>query len=238
METVVCIPMSLEGQQEFIRQVISVTDGTYLFAGLILMSVEDKVSIKCEIHPPDPNMAEAFEIGGQGTVSTDEIAAIAAHRSVLYLIWDQPGLTELHRLHAFIKVCLKCGGLGVKFENSGVAHSYHSWEAMNFHENTLELMQAHVMLTGDEHYYYSTGMHVFGLPDTAVPVTIDNRQAGYLLTEFNHYQIFESPEFKEGHTFSTSADAPYFRLREKTDWINAGLECFENPYGRFLLEPV
>lgn len=238
METVVCIPLSLEGQQDFLRQVISVTDGKYMFAGLLLMSVEDKVSIRCEICQSDPAIGEAFEIGGQGAISSEELTEIAAHRSVLYLVWDQPGLSELHRLHAFIKVCLKCGGLGVKFENSGVAHSKNTWLSMKFHENTLELMQTHIMLIGDENYYYSSGMHIFGLPDTAVPVSIDNRQAGYLLTEFNHYQIFESPDFQDGQTFSTDADAPYYRLQVKNDWIYADLECFENPYGRILLEPV
>lgn len=238
METIVCIPTSNDGPETFRDQVLAVTNGKYLFAGQILMSVESKAGIICETHDPDPNIAEAFQIGGQGLISENDIATIKKHQSVMYLIWDQPGLAELHQLHTFINVCLKCGGLGVKFENSGVAHSTRSWQAMKFHENTLELLQSHVMLIGNEQHFYSTGMHIFGLPDAAVLTTIENRQAGYLLTEFNHYQLFESPDFEEGHTFSTSAEEPHFRLKKKSDWINVDEECFENPYGRFLLEPI
>lgn len=238
METVVCIPMSLKGPEEFLQQVVEVTDGKYLFAGAMLMSVEHKFAAICDFYEPDERLSKAFQMGGQGSVSGEDIQSLAAHQSVLFLTWAQTGVDELSRLHALIDVCLDCGGLGVKFENSGVAHTARNWRAKNFAENMLDLLQSHVMLIGSESHYYSTGMHIFGLPDAAVPTTVENRQASFLLTEFNHYQVCESPEFRDGHTFSTSAEAPHFRVFVKPDWINADVEQFSNPYGRYLLEPV
>ena len=238
METIVCIPMSIKGPEELLERVVKVTDGNYLYAGALLMSVEHKFAARCEFYERDERMSLTFQVGGQGNISGEDVAALDTHQSVLFLIWAHSGLDELYRLHALINVCLDCGGLGVKFENSGVAHSAEAWRAKNFAEDTLDLLQSHVMLVGSESHYYSTGMHIFGYPDIAVPATVENRQAGYLLTEFNHYQMCESPEFKEGHTFSTSPEAPHFRIRKREDWINADQECFANPYGRYLLEPV
>jgi len=238
VETIVCIPMLIKGPEELLERVPKVTDGKYLYAGSLLMSVEHKFAARCEFYEPDERMSISFEMGGKGTMREADIAALDTHQSVLYLLWSQPGLDELFRLHALINVCLDCGGLGVKFENSGVAHSVESWRAKNFAEDTLDLLQSHVMLVGSESYYYSTGMHIFGLPDTAVPATAENREAGFLLTEFNHYQICESPEFQDGHTFSTSVEAPHYRINKREDWINAELECFANPFGRYLLAPA
>ncbi|WP_145227244.1 DUF4261 domain-containing protein [Gimesia algae] len=238
MEVVVGIPIVLDSHDAFRDQVLSVARDRFLFAGQILMSLENSAAVRCEIHEADPNMALAFELGGQGTISENDLAAIAAHRSVVYLITDRTGLTELHQLHTFIDVTLECGGLGVKFENSGVAHGLSSWQQQKFCGNNLDLLQSHVMLAGDEQFFYSTGMHIFGLPDATVPATIENQAAAQLLTEFNHYRIFEAAQIKDGQTFSLAADAPHFRLHLKEDEINAGQECFVNPYGRFLLEPL
>ncbi|QDT25689.1 hypothetical protein Enr10x_09860 [Gimesia panareensis] len=238
METIVCIPMPLKGPGEFRRKLVEVSGLKYLYAADMLMSAEPSFSSRGEFYERDEQISLAFQLGGQGTITGEDVAELDTHQSVLYLIWSQTGLDELYRLHALINVCLDCGGLGVKFENSGVAHSAREWRAKNFAENTLDLLQSHVMLVGSETHFYSTGMHIFGLPDAAVPTTVDNREAGYLLTEFNHYQMCESPEFEDGHTFSTSADAPYYRIFRKDDWINADEECFENPFGRYLLEPV
>lgn len=238
VEVVVCIPLVLESHDAFRDQVLSVARDRFLFAGQILMSIVNSAAVRCEIHEADPDMALAFELGAQQAISENDLAAIAAHRSVVYLITDRTGLTELHQLHTFIDVTLECGGLGVKFENSGVAHSLSAWQQKKFCENNLDLLQSHVMLTGDEDNFYSTGMHIFGLPDASVPASIENRAAARLLTEFNHYRIFEAAQVKDGQTFSLAADEPRFRLHLKEDEINAGQECFVNPYGRFLLEPL
>ncbi|QDU01223.1 hypothetical protein V6x_09020 [Gimesia chilikensis] len=238
MDTIVCIPMSIKGPEELLRLVMDQTGGKYLYAGSILKSVEHKFSAHCEFGEHDDQISVAFQLGGQGSISGEDIATLDTHQCVLYLIWPNAGLNELDRLHALINVCLDCGGLGVKFENSGVAHSAADWRAKNFAEDTLDLLQSHVMLVGCETHFYSTGMHIFGMPDAAVPATVENREAAFLLTEFNHYQMCESPVFEEGHTFSTSADAPYYRISRKDDWINADEECFANPFGRYLLEPL
>jgi hypothetical protein len=81
-------------------------------------------------------------------------------------------------------------------------------------------------------------MHIFGLPDVAVDGSVDNNYAGALLSGFNHYQLFESPVLKDGNTFSLSEEDPYFRINRREDWIYKGEEAFENPFGRYALEPI
>ena len=78
------------------------------------------------------------------------------------------------------------------------------------------------MLVGNQNGFYSSGMHIFGLPDVAVDGSVDNSYAGSLLFGFNHYQLFESHKLKDGNTFSLSEKDPYFRITRLEDWIYKG----------------
>jgi hypothetical protein len=98
-------------------------------------------------------------------------------------------------------------------------------------------MQAHVFLIVGREHYYSCGMHIFGLADGVASRRLENRAAGYLLTEFNHYHLFESPVFSDGQTFRLAQDADRYRIRLSEDAFNPGVECFENPFGSIELVP-
>ena len=92
----------------------------------------------------DDNILESFKLGGQGKINTNDLGSIAAHKNVVYLLTDLSGLDNLHTIHSFTNILLVSGGLGVKFENSGVAHSVAMWNSYQFHKDSLLLLNAHV----------------------------------------------------------------------------------------------
>jgi len=150
----------------------------------------------CEIYDHDINMKNAFDLGSRGTIDSNDLKLIESHKSVIYLIYDQNGLENLHILHQFITDIITVCGYGIKFENSGVAHSKRNWLNKDFYNNTYDLLNSHTMLVSYENGYYSSGMHIFGLPDVSTEHSIDYDNATQLLTEFNHYQLFENPTFE------------------------------------------
>ena len=132
METIVCIPITCEDHDSFRDRIMRSTKGEYLFAGRVLMKTKDGIGTNCELHDHDPKMGDAFRIGGRGRIDEETLEKINHHQTVLYLLWDKPGLDDLHHLHQFINVILSCCGCGVKFENSGVAHSVTDWLGKDF----------------------------------------------------------------------------------------------------------
>lgn len=234
METIVCIPSSIQSHSELRDSILQLTDGDFILIGETLTNTKDKCHVKCELYNKDELMREAFEASSQDRVSEEDLLKIETHESVIYLIFDNSNLDNLHLLHKFIKVCLHIGGLGVKFENSGLSHSKDVWLSYNFHEDTLQLLNSHAMYIKDDLFLSSVGMHIFGLPD--VSVSIDPEMGIFLLTDFNHYHLFESPTFKEGHTFSPDEESPKYEVVFKSDFVYEGEDCFENPYGRILLD--
>jgi hypothetical protein len=111
---------------------------------------------------------------------------------------------------------LDAGGMAVKVESSGIAHSGARWRELATSDDPFDHYTAFVTLIGRADCFYSCGMHSFGLPDSAVPRDIDIQEAAQLLNVFNRYLLVQSPALVDGHTFSVAADAPCFRLR-KTD---------------------
>ncbi|MCJ8314430.1 MAG: hypothetical protein HRU38_20145 [Saccharospirillaceae bacterium] len=225
--------MATNSHEEFRDSLIKYTEGKYIFAGNVILNVEEKIQYKCEVCAVDSQIKNAFGASSQGRISVDELEQIDKHNSVVYITYENTGLEYLHHLHNIINFCLNIGGLGVKFENSGLSHSKNLWNSYNFHEDTLQILNTHVMFISDEEYISSVGMHIFGLQDVSISSLTDNPT--YLLTEFNHYHLFESAIFKDGSSFSLSVDEPKYSVSIKTDFIYKGEDCFENPFGRILL---
>lgn len=235
MKTIACIPGTWKDRKEFVQRIVSATDGAFLAAGTVLMKVGGP-SIEFELCPRDERMRSAFSFADRGQMAGEDLDAIDGHGMVVYLLTDKNGLDHLHELHNAIAVCFVAGGLGVKFENSGTAHTATMWKGYRFHENTLSLLNAHVMLIVDDDFYFTCGMHIFGLPDVAVAK--DHPHGGYLLTEFNHYYLFESPVFKDGQTFSPDKGSPKMRLSIRDDFLYKDQGSFENPFGRIELKRI
>lgn len=181
-------------------------------------------------------MERAFRAAGPHWRDAPEMDAIARHCSVIYLIGAGGTSSAAESMIRAAAALLAVGGLGVKVESSGVAHSPKQWQAL---AANLDLYSAHdalvVYVTGDE--TYSCGMHLLGLPDT-ITVRTDRSSGTELLRVFTRYIYRETPVLRDGQTFAVEASAPVYSV-----WCDQAIvyptgSLFANPYGYWRLEPV
>lgn len=208
--------------------------GQFMFAGGILADVVGKDHLPVEFTPADPHIGEAFEIAGQGKIPPSTLAEIKQHKSVVYLHFPINLQEERTRLIKFTKLLQRLGGHAVKVESSGISHSWDRWFKL-LDGSLFDLYCFAVVLIGDKGHYYSCGMHHFGLPECAVPTTVDLGEAADLMNRFNFWQVAERPTMASGHTFSLSEDAPVWRLDLKSDDRHETDHPFYNPNGVWIL---
>jgi len=237
-EMIVCIPGTWERREGFLKAIVTTTSGEFMVAGLILAHPKGEDHVELEFYEPYDRMAEAFSYAGQGKLSDETLNKIAKHKSVVYLHFPLDIISQRLRLLKFTEVISRSGGIAVKLETSGIAHEWERWFSLLRSDNPFDLYCASVVLTGDEQYYYSCGMHNFGLPDSQTSRHFDIQEPADLMNQFNYYQVVEKPNLKSGHTFSLRADSPYFRINLLIDERHSEDDLFHNPYGLWDLTRV
>jgi hypothetical protein len=235
-EIIVCVPGSWENRTEFIKAVVTSTSGEFMFAGLILAHPKGKDHVELDIYDADERLAKAFELGGQGKLTDATLDRLAQHRTIAFLHFPFDIVSQKARLLKFTEVLSKCGGIAVKLETSGVAHEWQEWFALLRSENPFDTYCACVVLVGHESYYYSCGMHNFGLPDAQISKSFDAAEAADSINRFNYWQIVEKPVLKSGHTVTLTADHPLFRLELVPDKRYPEDDLFHNPNGVWELQ--
>lgn len=230
-EIIVCVPGTWENRTRFIEAVVVSTHGDFMFAGMILAHPKGNDHVELEFYDPDEQMAEAFELGGQGKLTDATLDRVAQHKSIVYLHFPFDIVSQKARLLKFTEVLSKCGGIAVKLETSGIAHEWERWFELLRSANPFDTYCASVVLVGDKGFYYSCGMHNFGMPDTQISNSFDAAEAADLINRFNYWQIVEKPVLKSGHTFSLTADTPHFRLELLKDERHPEDDLFHNPSG-------
>src|SRR4029079_11192312 len=95
----------------------------------------------CELRlQPDSRMERAFRIADSNTrpsLAAEDLAAVAAHASVLYVLSGQYGPGEAAQT-AHLMLLLGCtlldaGGIAIKCESSGLAHGAQRWRDLAYH---------------------------------------------------------------------------------------------------------
>ena len=175
-------------------------------------------------------------MAAQGRIEQTTLDAVAVHVAVAYLHFAADLPAQKERVLRFTDLVRQAGGIAVKVESSGTAHSWEAWHAM-LGGNDFDLYCAMVLLLADDRSFYSCGMHLFGLPDCTVPDSIDAEDAAELMNQFNFWRIQEQPELETGNTFSMSADAPLYRLTFGPDPRHAVSDTSHNPYGIWSIDP-
>lgn len=183
-----------------------------LFAGLIFMEQSTKEACTFDFSDHDENLAQAVETAGQGAFSDEQLDAVRGHNGIAWLIFDEPDLQKARTAARFAKVLLDAGGVGVKIDSSGLAHTPERWLSDWDSDDPWAVYGLFVVLVGDDDRFYSCGMHTFGLPDAAVPSSLGAEEGARLLNLFNAYRMVESPTLNSGETFSVEADSPRYRL--------------------------
>lgn len=234
---IVCIPGPWKDHRDLVRSVAATTAGEFMFLGGLLAHPSGKDHVELEVFERYPGMEDAFRFAGQGQISEETLAAVAAHQSVAYLHFPLDLAGQRARLVKFTKAIQRCGGIAVKLETCGIAHTWERWLGLLQSDNPFDYYCAGVTLVGDENHFYSCGMHHFGLPDCQLTNSFDPATGADLMNRFNFYQIVEQPELAAGHTFSLTADSPRFRLDQIPDPRFDEDDPFHNPHGLWDLVP-
>ncbi len=235
-ELLLCIPGPWRDRSDFVRAIISETQGEFMFAGMILAKPKVKDHVPLDFAPHDPQMRRAFELAGQGKLSPQVLDQISGHGGVAYLHFPVGIVSQKRRVLTFTNVLQRCGGFAVKVDSAGVAHEWERWRAALTSGNPFDLYRTFVTLIGDSNHYYSCGMHHFGLPDVEVERTVEINEAADLMNRFNYWQIAEEPKLASGHTFSISADAPRYRMTLDSDTRHEPEHFFHNANGIWNLD--
>jgi Domain of unknown function (DUF4261) len=237
-EFILCIPGKWSDRTDFLHQIIaSEPKGSYLFAGMILLDTEANDNVPLEFCAADSHIPEAFEIAGQGRIPADILAQLREHTAVVYLHFPLDLPTHRERILKFTQLLQRLGGMAIKVESAGVAHTWQRWFSL-LQGNPFEVYSAVVALIGDKNYYYSCGMHHFGLPECEAPRSVPIAEAADLMNEFNFWQLTEHPNLSDGHTFSLNSAAPRFRLSLVPDIRHEKDHLFHNPHGIWRLDAV
>lgn len=234
---IVGVPGPWKERHDLTRALLEAHKGAYLFAGLVFMEVGTKLACQMDWYEHDDELRAAFTIAGQGKLSDSLLDAVGAHESTVYLVFDDAGYETARTAARFAGALLRAGGIAVKVETAGVAHSPERWLEAHDSEQAWDIYTLFVVLVGRDDCYYSCGMQNFALPDTQVPSSLGTGDGAELLNFFNMYQLVEAPELNDGHTFSLAEDAPRFRLKREP--YDPGYEePLYNPNGLWVLSPV
>lgn len=224
-------------------QSIAGESGGYLFASRILMNIdlmniETKHSWEMEVYEQDPNLARTFALAGRGSVTEEDLRAVAAHTCACYLIGEGGSVEAAQRMMDAACGLLRAGGVAVKVESAGKAHSARDWTDLAARREPRALYDAYVTLIGGDGGGYSCGMHNLGLPDAAHDAALSDKEGARLLQTFLLYTLLETPDLQSGHSFSLNPQSPHHRLRLEPCGMYEKADLFFNPYGLWRLEPA
>ena len=149
-----------------VSQAIAAQNNDFIFAGFTLMDTATQDVAFVELHDHDPRLVDVFETLGESSINDQDLEKIAAHRSTLWVLSPEVSIQQARRMMEVGRTLLNAGGLAVKVESSGVAHSARRWHEFAVSDDLQQMYCAYVNLIEGDDYIYSCGMHNFGLPST------------------------------------------------------------------------
>jgi hypothetical protein len=218
-------------------QAVAASDTGIIFAGSSLLNSATGHVFEVEQVEYDPQMQQAFTLAGRKSLTQADLAAVGAHRTTLYVLGSDGSLEAAREMLDVGTSLLKAGGIAVKVETAGVAHSAKDWWTYCGRKDTHvgSLYLAYVVVVRGRGSYYSCGMHNLGLPDAIVTADLTPNEALQLLQGFLLYVLHERPQIQDGHTFSTAANAPDYGLSHEPCETFPPDDLFHNPFGMWRL---
>lgn len=206
-----------------------------IFAGMMLLDTKTGQSFQVDIYDHDPALGYAFALAGSQSLTDADIERINTHTYTLYLIGKEGSIERAQHMLQLSADLIRAGGLAVKVETTGIAHSARDWLTLANDQQPAALYQAYVTFVSGENSVYSCGMHNLGFPDAMVSSTVPASDAADLLETFLVYMLQEQPTFRTGETFSTAADMPSYTLQHVPCTLYPHDDPFYNPYGMWKL---
>lgn len=235
-KVIIAIPGKWVNREELEDEILEVSNGEYFFKGKNLQTADGKAKCEIAFYEYNPSLFNSFEIAARGQMEKEILFDIVNHRSVVYLQFDSDSENLRYNILGFSTLLEKAGGLAVKVETAGIAHSFETWKSLMGSNSSYDLYQAVTTVAMNEEVIYSCGMQQFNLPDACVPAETDQNYALSLLAIFNHYQMTSETALKEGDSFQVAEDAPVHRLVMRDEFIYRDEPFFANPFGRWVLE--
>lgn len=236
-QIVLCLPGPWADRTAFLQAIVGGTDGQYLFLGKLLMHIPTETVFDIDFEAHDARMSSAFASAGPHWRDTPDMMRIASHRSVVYLLGHGGSDADVRALMLAAGAVLDAGGLGVKVDSSGVAHSPDAWRTFCGESASFGPYRAFVVTVTGPGEAYSCGMHAFGLRDAWV-VDGDMRGAESVAGTFSWYLYKERPAIREGQTFSCDAESPVYRIGSSAGPDHPADSLFVNPCGTWRLERI
>lgn len=236
-QIIIGVPGVWKNQAE-VSQALAAQNGNLIFAGFTLMDTKMQEVAFVEMQDYDPRLVDVFETLGDTSMTDQELARIAQHRSTIWVLSSDVSIAQARQMMHVGQSLLKAGGLGIKVETSGVAHSALRWQEFAASDDLLPMYCAYVNLIEGEEYFYSCGMHNFGLPDVSVNLAVGLSEATKLLNQFNSYQLEELPQLEDGDYFSLDAHSPRYKLTFEACEVYEPEHPFYNPFGRWHLHQL
>ncbi|HEX6605843.1 MAG TPA: DUF4261 domain-containing protein [Chloroflexia bacterium] len=233
------IPGLWQTRSDFVEAMALNSKG-FVFAGRTLLNIASRASWELELRAYTTRLVEAFTVANRGSIDEPTMRAIAKHTFTAYIVGPGGSLDAARSIMSAAVGVLHAGGLAVKVESAGVAHSSEQWKALTTATDAEALYYAYVTLVGqgDNRTYYSCGMHNLGLRDAIITGNLTAYEAGSLLNTFLLYCLIEQPQLETGHTFSVDAQSPRYRLSIEQCTVYPKDHLFNNPFGLWRLSPL
>ncbi|MEM5018698.1 DUF4261 domain-containing protein [Metabacillus indicus] len=229
-QLVIGVPGTWKNRTEIIQAIASKSEG-FLMAGNIILDSQTNKEYQVEVYDYDSTLSDAFSNACRESLSKDVLTKINNHTHTLYVITDVRHIEDVINVVGVGAGLLKAGGIAVKIENSGVAHSKEVWlELQNNHEYSL-IYSHFVNIVGDKNLLYSCGMQFFGLPDVITRSSLATKDAADLIDNFNLYNLVERPSIKNGETFSIGKSTPIMKIQLSNDKRYDKDNLFYNKFG-------
>ncbi len=231
-------PGPWETREKVVEEIFNNFGSEVVYSGNSIKIMEKQLEAEMFIYDYDPNIRSTFEYAGKGRISDVGLIKLASHRHTIYLKLERAGGNFRENLMLFSDIMATIGAFAVKVETSGIA-----WEIVEWMNNlnsgeTVKLYNSLVTLIKSSNYYYSCGMHSFGVPDSCVSKLTGLKDGANLLNAFNMYQIKEKPDFETGHIFTMGEESRRYRMELREDFLLGEEPFFVNSYGRWMLEGI
>ena len=239
VQTVLCIPGVWSSREALVGALLERHGGRLMVMGSSIVDSTTGLTVEFQTEPKISTLENSFRAAAiYSEMDETDFSALGTHRLCVFLTHQHTGtLTDAARMLVMGQVFLECGGLAVKVESSGKAHSESEW--MSYDPLDAEdLFWAYVVLAGTPNCWYSCGMHNLGKPDVSLSGVGDSEQAARLVDSLTRYLLLDEPDLKPGETFGMGPEEPAYKLDTRPCEAFSAEDAYHNPFGLWHMEPV
>lgn len=129
--------------------------------------------------PASPDVLEIFK--ERNDLTEDEEKAIAAHKSLLFLLGNVKTMDDVEMVNSAISKMFAAGAIGVYMQQSGTAWTAKAFEEL-FGDGEYPMDAWINIIEGeDEKSLYTLGLAVFTLPDLCISTSIEDPEEALLM---------------------------------------------------------